>query len=164
MRDYYMTPKNKGGRPLKFESAEVLQQKIDEYFDWCDSRVTKVPTKAGVIEVPDPRPYTMSGLAYYLGTNRETIRNYSNREEFFDTISRAREKVEQFVEESLWKPKITSGVTFNLKNNFGWRDEKNIDHTSGGDKIGGINYVTPDGTDNPQTNDQATSGVAEASG
>lgn len=118
------------GKPLKFKSAKALQEKIDEYFDECDNRTTKVITKAGIIvDMPDPRPYTITGLALALGTNRQTLLNYEERAEYFDAIKKAKLRVENYVEESLWTPKITSGVIFNLKNNFGWVDKQNVEHS-----------------------------------
>lgn len=33
------------GRPLKFQSAEELEKKISEYFDYCDGHVVKRPNK-----------------------------------------------------------------------------------------------------------------------
>ena len=39
-----------------------------------------------------------------------------------------------------YNPAITQLL---LKNNHGFRDKKEIDHTSDGERIGGINYVTP---------------------
>lgn len=115
---------------MKFKSAKALQEKIDEYFDECDNRTTKVITKAGIIvDMPDPRPYTITGLALALGTNRQTLLNYEERAEYFDAIKKAKLRVENYVEESLWTPKITSGVIFNLKNNFGWVDKQNVEHS-----------------------------------
>jgi hypothetical protein len=115
-------------RPLKFQSVEELQEKIDEYFELCDNRTTVALTKQGkLIEVPDPRPYTVSGLALYLDTTRQGLINYENRDEFYDTIRRAKSKIEAFAEESLWTPKVATGVIFNLKNNFGWVDKSEVD-------------------------------------
>jgi hypothetical protein len=116
-------------RPLKFQSVEELQQKIDEYFEMCDEK---------------GKPYTISGLAYYLDTNRQTLLNYEGRDEFFDTITRAKARIEAFVEESLWQPKIATGVMFNLKNNFGWQDKQSLEHS--GPEGGAIQFVssTPD--------------------
>lgn len=88
-------------------------------------------TKEGdMMEVPDPKPYTISGLAYFLGTNRQTLLNYEQKDEFFDTIRAAKARIEMFVEESLWTPKIATGVMFNLKNNFGWVDKSELDQNS----------------------------------
>ncbi|BDF57503.1 hypothetical protein CE91St36_03200 [Christensenellaceae bacterium] len=98
---------NKGGRPLKFKSAKDLEKKIGEYFDRCE--------KKGM-------PFTMSGLANGLDVDRKTLLNYGEREEFFPTIKRARQKVEQWWEERLANPAAT-GAIFNLKNNFDWKDK-----------------------------------------
>jgi hypothetical protein len=118
------------GRPLKFRTAKALQKKIDEYFDSCDNRTTKVLTKTGaIVDMPDPKPYTITGLALALDTSRQTLLNYEEREEFFDTIRKAKLRIENYVEESLWTPKITSGVIFNLKNNFAWVDKQSVEHS-----------------------------------
>lgn len=114
-------------RPLKFETVEELSERISEYFHQCDTNIKVMFTKDGdPIEVPDPKPYTISGLAYFLGTNRQTLLNYEEREEFVDTIRAAKARIEAFVEESLWTPKIAQGVVFNLKNNFGWKEQQDI--------------------------------------
>ncbi|WP_243299132.1 DNA-packaging protein [Bacillus litorisediminis] len=115
-------------RPLKFESVEELQERIQNYFDYCDNNKEVAITKDGdLVEVPNPKPYTISGLAYYLGTTRRTLLDYEARgDEFSHTIRAAKAKIEMFVEESLWKPKIASGVIFNLKNNFGWIDKSEL--------------------------------------
>lgn len=101
----------KTGRPLKFKTPTELQAKIDAYFKACEK---------------NGKPSTISGLAYALGTNRQTLINYQDREEFFDAVTRAKERIEAFVEESLWMPKIATGVMFNLKNNFAWTDRHEL--------------------------------------
>lgn len=117
------------GRPLKFKDIEGLQKEINKYFDDCDNRQRKEVTKNGdVIYVPAPRPYTVTGLALALETNRETLINYENRDEFFDTIKNAKLKCENFAEESLWTEKIAAGVIFNLKNNYGWKDKVEVEN------------------------------------
>jgi hypothetical protein len=121
---------NNVGRPLKFKTAEELENAIRSYFDYCDERVDIRLDKNGeIVEIPNPRPYTISGLAYYLGTSRQTLINYEQKDEFFDTIRAAKSKIEMFVEESLWTPKVAQGVIFNLKNNFGWVDKSEVDTT-----------------------------------
>ena|SRR3990167_3214127 len=117
----------KCGRPLKFETVELLQEKIDEYFHLCDSKTKKIKVGSEIQEIPDPRPYTITGLALYLDTSRQTLIDYTSKEEFFDTIMRAKLKVENFTEESLWVPKIANGIMFNLKNNYGWKDKNETD-------------------------------------
>lgn len=102
-----------GGRPLKYKSVKTMQTDIDKYFKECDA---------------SGRPYTVSGLAYALGTNRQTLINYEGKDEFVDTIKRAKARIELFNEELLYNKDVsTTGVIFNLKNNYGWKDKQEIE-------------------------------------
>lgn len=98
-------------RPNKFKSVEEMQIAIDNYFNECDEK---------------ERPYTISGLAYALDTNRQTLLDYQEKDEFTDTIKKAKAKIEQFVEERLFMGSNTAGVIFNLKNNYDWKDKQEI--------------------------------------
>jgi hypothetical protein len=131
------TPKRKVGHPPKYDSAKKIQEKMDDYFDFCDNRTRDVYNeKVGTLTVSDPEPYTMSGLAYYLDMDRTTLVGYSHKEEFFNTIKRGRERVEHDIERRMNdKNTFTPGLIFNAKNNFGWKDKTETDLTSGGDKI-----------------------------
>lgn len=101
------------GRPLKFESVEELQNKIDMYFAECDK---------------DNRPYTISGLACALDTTRRTLLDYEDKEDYSHTIKRAKAKIEEFNERMLYSKDVpTTGVIFNLKNNYGWKDTQAIE-------------------------------------
>lgn len=101
------------GRPLKFENAEVLQTKIDEYFAECDANGC---------------PYTISGLAVALDTNRLTLIQYGEKDEFINTIKGAKARIEAFNERMLYSKDVpTTGVIFNLKNNYGWKDTQEIE-------------------------------------
>ena len=101
------------GRPKKFESVEEIEQAIEEYFDYCDE---------------NNKPYTISGLAYALDTNRQTLLDYQDKEEFSDTIKRAKARIERFNEELLFSKDVpTVGVIFNLKNNYNWKDKQEIE-------------------------------------
>jgi hypothetical protein len=120
-----VAPKDKGGRPLTFKTEKELQEKIDEYFAYCDNRVKNIYVKEVGDNVPIsyPEPYTMSGLAEYLDIDRKTLVNYGNRDKYFLTIKRARAKVEHDLEVRLLESRTPVGVIFNLKNNFSWIDE-----------------------------------------
>lgn len=120
------------GRPLKFKSVEELQKKIDAYFK-------KTPKDE----------WTITGLAMALDTYRQTLINYEGKDEFVDTIKKAKQKVENGYEIDL-KKSGRSGTIFALKN-FDWRDKTETDLTTQGDKITGINYIIPNG-DKPNTN------------
>ena len=99
-------------RPKLYTSVEDMQKIIDEYFMICDEK---------------EKPYTMSGLAYALDMDRKSLLNYSKDEKFFPTIKKAREKVEQQLEENALMGKANATFTiFNLKNNYGWRDQVEV--------------------------------------
>lgn len=104
-----------GGRPLKFESAQSLQEAIDKYFREC---------------AINERPYSITGLALSLDCCRQTIQNYEVMPEFLDTIKRAKLRVENFYEERLTLPNAT-GTIFALKN-FDWKDTQDVNQTNVG--------------------------------
>lgn len=110
--------KHPGGRPAFYATPEEMQAEIDRYFTECDE---------------GKRPYTMTGLAYFLGfKSRQAVINYEHKEEFNDTVARARMRIEQFVEEQLFREKGgTHGVEFSLINNFGWEQKQKHEHSGG---------------------------------
>lgn len=118
--------KHPGGRPLLFGSVEELEAKIKEYFEWCDNgfRTEHDPETGQEKKVVSwPHPYTVSGLASWLGTSRQTLINYEERDQFFDTIKNAKAKIEADNEERAIISRNPGGVIFVLKNNFRWVDE-----------------------------------------
>lgn len=138
-----------GGRPLKFKTVEELEQKINEYFLLCDPHVEEKDAIVWVSPKDGPKyqevtreryiteqkPYTVTGLAVYLDTSRETLINYEERNEFFDTIKKAKDKIHNFAEEQLFVGRNQAGTIFNLKNNWNWVDKTESDVTSGGKPI-----------------------------
>lgn len=103
-----------GGRPPLFNSAEQLQAAIHEYFERCDD---------------NKEPYTVSGLAYHLGMTTESLRRYGESDQFSATVKRAKQRVENYLEKHLLAGKNAAGVIFNLKNNFGWKDKVETEHS-----------------------------------
>ena len=101
--------KHAGGRPPKYKTAKEMQEKIDQYFKECDN---------------SNRPYTITGLALALDLDRKSIINYSEQDEFFHTIKKAKLQVENYLEERLINDTSTTGIIFNLKNNYGWKDKQ----------------------------------------
>lgn len=134
---YIREEKNPVGKPLAFKTVQELQDKIDEYFAFCDNRIKSVfVEKLGEqVTVSNPAPYTMSGLAYALGVDRKTILNYGNKEDYFHAIKNARARIESDVEARMSdKETFTPGLIFNAKNNFGWKDKSEVDmKNNGGD-------------------------------
>jgi len=103
---------NDRGRPPKYKTAEELQDRIDNYFKDCDEK---------------EKPYTITGLGLALDMSRQDLINYSNKEEFFDTIKKAKARVENYLEERLINDSSATGIIFNLKNNYGWKDKQEVD-------------------------------------
>lgn len=125
-----MTDKNKGGRPPKFKTAEEMQHRIDLYFMACRAHQTgkselleELSTDDLLIinDIDDVVP-TVCGLAYELDMSRVTFSTYAKKDEFLNTIKKARQKVEKSLEQRL-ATNCVAGTIFNLKNNFDWKDK-----------------------------------------
>lgn len=103
---------NKGGRPLKFQSVEQLQTLIDKYFYECDET---------------NEPYTITGLACALDTDRAALVRYEHKDEFYNTIKRAKRKVEEQFEKRALQGKYNPTIAiFLMKNNFGYQDKVDL--------------------------------------
>lgn len=104
------------GRPLKFKTPDILEAKVNEYFK----------------DTPEEE-WTITGLALALDTSRETLMEYEEKDDFVDTVKKAKLKVHHAYEKSLRKTG-RSGDIFALKN-FGWHDKQELDHTNKGEKF-----------------------------
>lgn len=130
------------GRPygtFKYDNLDDLQQGIDDYFAECDAK---------------NRPYTMAGLAYALNISRQTLLNYKNTDNYFDAVSRARARCEQYANEKLFDKNSTNGAKFDLSNNYpSWSDKMTLDQTisSGGNGFAININVVDKVQDKPQT-------------
>lgn len=147
---------NTGGRPLKFQSIEELQKKIDAYFadcdphmeevtEWVEARDSKGQLKKDehglnyLVQVTHKvmtkqQPYLITGLALALGTSRETLLEYEEREGYVDTIKAAKDKCQWFTEHNLNTAPNATGSIFSLKNNYGWKEKAEVEN-SGEQKI-----------------------------
>lgn len=118
----------KSGRPLKFRTPEELEEKIEGYFKWAEENKKHI---------------TVTGLAWYLDTNRQTLINYQDencelfktvedsvKRAFFDAIKRAKARIEMEYEESLYHKESVVGGIFTLKNNYGYVDKQEIEQTN----------------------------------
>ena len=98
------------GRPPKWNTPEELQKEIDAYFEKCEA------TK---------EPLTITGLALALDTYRDVLMDYQNKDEFSNTIKRAKLRIENAYEKRLIV-NGRAGDIFALKN-FGWKDKQEIE-------------------------------------
>jgi len=133
------------GRPLKYGCPIELRKKIDAYFEsiqdehWVKTLVLKKGTKGkadaeyedkwvpvkdrhGNIEKIFLEPPMITGLALYLGTSRETLMEYSEKDNFVDTIKYAKAKIEKAYELADDAPAMK---IFKLSN-FGWKNQRDI--------------------------------------
>ena len=122
------------GCPPAYKTPEEMQKVIDKYFDDCRGEYIivdgcAVTDKNGHPVKTKERPLTITGLALALGfTSRQALLNYEAKEEFVDTIKRAKSIVEQYAEERLYDKDGVNGAKFNLSNNFkGWSEKQQID-------------------------------------
>jgi hypothetical protein len=103
--------KHAGGRPLKFKSPKELEERGLAYFRECEEKKL---------------PLTITGLALTLGTTRELLCNYEDRDEFHDVIKRLKLTVENYLEQRLHVMPNPGGIIFILKN-LSWTDRQDID-------------------------------------
>lgn len=99
-----------GGRPIKY-TIEQLESRVNEYFE-------------------TQQRWTVAGLAVFLDIDRQTLYNYKERDEFFDILKRAVDKVEARYEERLIYENAPTGVIFALKN-MGWKDQHQVEQSGG---------------------------------
>lgn len=92
------------GRPLKFKTVKELDDKVKEYF-------TLTPKEE----------WTITGLAIHLDTFRSVLCDYEDKDEFSNTVKKAKQRVENGYEIDL-KKSGRSGTIFALKN-FDWKDK-----------------------------------------
>ena len=91
---------------MLFKNPEEFEKRANAYFDEC---------------FENAEPVTVTGLALYLGTSRETLMEYQKRDAFTDAVKRAKQRVELEYEKRLIK-RGNAGDIFALKQ-FGWRDK-----------------------------------------
>jgi hypothetical protein len=116
------------GRPPIFETADQLEQAIDNYFRTGVKKrkviIGKSPN-AQIVEIEVP---TITGLCYHIGfESRQSFYDYEERDEFSYTIKRARLFIEVEYEEQLTTGN-TVGAIFALKN-MGWRDKTETEYS-----------------------------------
>lgn len=130
------------GRPLKYKTAEELEIYIETYFEGCKPEIMKdsegkalVDTKGNPVIVFNPP--TLTGLALHLGfESRQSIYDYENRKDKFSyTIKKARLRCENWTEKALLSGNVAPAAGIFVLKNYGWKDEKGLDVTTGGDKL-----------------------------
>ena len=148
-------PKGKGGAPPKYRHKEEIQGLIESYFKECEGKPfldedgMAITDKNGNIVLTNAKPPTVTGLALALGFNsRQALLNYQGKQEFNDTITRAKSYIEEYAEQRLFDRDGVQGAKFSLINNFkGWSDKPKDDSDKEllgklDDILEGINHAT----------------------
>jgi len=100
-----------------YDSADKMQEQIDLYFDKQDEL---------------RKPYTHSGLAYFLGfESRQSLYDYGKKKKFSYIITRAKLRLEEYAETRLFDHNGNKGAEFTLRCNYGWKEEKDDDKNDG---------------------------------
>lgn len=119
------------GRHPFYRKSSEMEAKINEYFHdiFYDENGNRRE---------EPKNPTLSGLSYFLGfEDRLSLWEYGKKDEFKHVLKRAKLRIEEFLENKLQSQHVV-GTIFNLKNNFGWKDNKGIEVS------GGLNEMTDD--------------------
>ena len=110
-KEYFLKLNNN----TRFKTLEELQFRINEYFDKMFQQ---------------HRPYTMSGLALWLGVTTKTLRSWEKDygdTVYTDIIKFAKQRVENYAEESLYDNRKASGAKFVLENYFDLAEKHNVE-------------------------------------
>lgn len=139
-------PNPSKGYKRRYMTPEHLQCMVDEYFESCngpalDKNGFLVYDRSGNIVKTQVRPWTVSGLALYLGISTETLRKYTkgkidtlldemliqtdpDHQTYASVVSRAKQKIEAYAEGRLYDHDGQRGAQFVLDRCYGWVTSK----------------------------------------
>ena len=133
------------GSKKRFMSPEHLQCMVNEYFESCNGPLLDrygnlVYDNEGNIVKTQVEPWTVSGLALYLGISTNTLKQYKfgridslldemrvdtdDYMTFSSVVLKAKQKIETYAEKRLYDKDGQYGARFVLDNAFGWLSRK----------------------------------------
>lgn len=131
------------GRHRRFETAEQMAEQIEKYFESCwgvayTNKGVIVRDENGKPLRVQKEPYTLSGLARFLGLNLTSLSRYEFQAqvgvyppEFAAVVRDAKLRIQEYAEKRLYDRDGASGARFVLEAGFGWmtkRESKEIDN------------------------------------
>lgn len=150
--------KGAGGRPTKYSKKMITQ--VDKYLlarqDETEEKIKyQSENSTGYYEKTNVKLPTIEGFALFVGVNKTTLYEWADKHpEFSNALGKIRtEQRERLIDNGLsgdYNPTIAKLI---LSSNHGMNEKKEVDHTSGGEKITGFNYVTPEGVGEDESND-----------
>lgn len=136
---------NSRAHEKRLVSPEYLKTMIDEYFDSCNGPLIdkygqpQYDRNGNLIRV-QIRPWTLSGLALYLGLSTPALKRYeksqidtildemriktTDKQTFAMVLAQAKQKVEMGAETRLYDSEGFRGAQFVLNNGFRWISQK----------------------------------------
>ena len=136
---------NSRAHEKRLVSPEYLKTMIDEYFDSCNGPLIdkygqpQYDRNGNLIRV-QIRPWTLSGLALYLGLSTPALKRYeksqidtildemriktTDKQTFAMILAQAKQKVEMGAETRLYDSEGFRGAQFVLNNGFRWMTQK----------------------------------------
>jgi hypothetical protein len=91
------------------ELPEVFTEKMAEYF------------------TEDNMPWLVTGLCNHLHICQDTLGEYSKIPQFSEPIKMAKQLIEHYSARQLFRDGNVTGIIFNLKHNFKWKDQQDIE-------------------------------------
>lgn len=138
-------PNPSKGTPCRWLSPTHLQCMVEEYFESCngplfDNRGNLLRDDKGDVVKGQIKPYTLSGLALYLGISTTTLKRYreglvdevleemkaetEDRLTFSRVVLQAKQKIEAYAEGRLYDRDGQRGAQFILDCCYGWVEHK----------------------------------------
>ena len=131
-----MIEKDLGGRPFgTFKiSVEQIKETWNKYITYCARFTVEHPTGSGkVVEVLRPRVPSIGEFLERLDISYQLWENYTKLEshkEFAETVGRINEIIQSRKVAALLNGEGNStGLIFDLKANYGWKDKQTVEHT-----------------------------------
>lgn len=134
------------GLQKRYMSPEHMQCLVDEYFESCngpliDRHGQLVYDRDGNLVKTQVKPYTVSGLALYLGVKTDTLKKFTtgkiddvlsemkhevdpDYKTYASVILAARQKIEAYAEGRLYDKDGTNGARYVLDSVFKWATQK----------------------------------------
>lgn len=121
------------GRPVKYETVEQIQERVESYWETIgpvfleDKEGNLIRDVQGKpIKIGSVNPNIL-GLAEHLDITLETLNQYQKREDLSATVTRAKQKIQQWLVSRFADGDVKpAGLQFQLKNQHGWKDESTV--------------------------------------
>jgi len=127
------------GRRAKYTNPDDMQALIYLYLEDCKKNREALKTGIEIIRdtiTNDLHPSVL-GLCLALDLSRKVLIEYEHKDEFRDTVERAKLEIEAYNVQRLYDGQV-AGVKFVLTNGFNWKERQEIEHSGDIGNNGGV--------------------------